>query len=139
MGFWTRVKTWLWKKESEMSAKAKSDLVRFLVTDGVKPNRVGPARVFNLKAPIALNIPPGVTVKVKLGVSCNYPLHVFQARGCLQRGLKLPDGIWAAQDADTDLELTIKNESQETALIERGDVLARAFIISNVDIFENLD
>ena len=112
----------------------KKEPVRFLVSDGVKPNRVGPARVFNLKAPMLLNIPPGATVKVNLGVSCNYPLHVFQSRGCLQRDLHLPDGIWACVDADTDLSLTIENRGRETQFIEQGDVLARAFVMDNNDL-----
>ncbi len=91
-------------------ARAKREPVRFsLGGDGLKPNRVGPARVFNLKAPLQMNIPPNATVTVKLDLVCNYPLHIFEARGVKQRGLRLPDGIWAATDADTDLVIQLRN------------------------------
>lgn len=115
-------------------AKTKKEPVRFSMGDGVKPNRVGPGRLFNLRSPIALNIPPGVSVRVDLGLACNYPLHIVQARGMLQRNLLLPDGLWAAVDADTDLQIRVDNKGSETALIERGDVLARAFILDNNDL-----
>jgi hypothetical protein len=134
MKWWTWVKTYVSRKKEPEMARAKREPVRFNVLDGVKPNRVGPARVFNLKAPIALNIPPGASVRVNLGVSCNYPLHVFQSRSMLQRHLELPDGIWAAQDADSDLTLVIANKGKEAQPIERGDVLARAFIMDNNDV-----
>lgn len=116
-------------------ARAKREPVRFsLGGDGLKPNRVGPARVFNLKAPLQMNIPPNATVTVKLDLVCNYPLHIFEARGVKQRGLRLPDGIWAATDADTDLVLQLRNETKETQLIERGDVIARAAVWDNNDL-----
>lgn len=117
------------KKEPDMSRKKEP--VRWLITDGTRPNRVGPGRVFNLRSPTPLSVPPKATVTLKLGVECNYPLHVFQSRGCLQRGLHLSDGIWAAQDSDQELSLTIENRSGDTQLVERGDVLARAFIMDN--------
>jgi hypothetical protein len=112
----------------------KKESVRFLVTDGVKPNRVGPARVFNLKAPIVLNIPAGASVRVPLGVSCNYPLQVFGTRGCLQRGLTVLEPNGPTLDADTDLVLIVKNTGKETQLIEQSDVLARAFVLDNNDL-----
>jgi hypothetical protein len=133
MGFLKWLKNKLSKKENEM-AKAKKESVRFAVLDGVKPNRVGPGKLFNLKSPLTLNIPAGATMKVDLGLSCNYPLHIIQARSMLQRSLLLPDGIWAAVDADTPLVLRIENKSKETALVERGDNLARAFVLDNNDL-----
>lgn len=135
MGFLKWLKDKLSKKEQLEMAKQKKESVRFsLGGDGIKPNRVGPGRVFNLKAPLQMNIPPNATVTVKLDVACNYPLHVFEARGVRQRGLRLPDGIWAATDADVDLVIQLKNESGQTQLIERGDVVARAFIMDNNDL-----
>jgi hypothetical protein len=134
MGFWKWLTTKLSKKESEM-ARQKKEPVRFtLGGDGIKPNRVGPGRVFNLKAPLQMNIPKDATVTVKLDVVCNYPLHVFEARGLRQRLLRLPDGIWAATDADVELVVQLRNESGQTQLIERGDVVARAFIFDNNDL-----
>jgi hypothetical protein len=130
MGLWN----WFRKKEKEMPKKERKEPVRWTVVDGMKPNRVGPARIFNLRAPFALNIPPGATVKVKLGVSCNYPLHVLEARSLRQRGLRLPDGIWAATDADIDLEVQLENKSGQLQLIEGGEPVARAFILDNNDL-----
>lgn len=115
-------------------AKTKKDPVKFTVGDGVKPNRVGPGRVFNLMSPLRLNLPPGGEMTIDLDISCNYPLHIFQTRSMLQRELTLPDGVWAAVDADTHLKLTIKNNSKETQLFDRKDVLARAFILDNSDL-----
>lgn len=134
MGFMKWLKTKLSKKEHEMP-RTKKEPVRFsLGGDGIKPNRVGPGRVFNLKAPLQMNIPPNATVTVKLDLVCNYPLHIFEARGLRQRSLRLPDGIWAATDADVDLVLQLKNESGQVQLVERGDVVARAFIMDNNDL-----
>jgi hypothetical protein len=127
------VKTYVSRKKEPDMAK-KKEPVRFSVFDGVKPNRVGPARVFNLKAPILLNIPPGASVKVPLGVACNYPLQIFQSRGCLQRDLHLAEGGGPAVDADTDLTIRVENRGKEVQLIEQGDVLARAFILDNNDL-----
>lgn len=114
--------------------KTKKAVVKFTVGDGIKPNRVGPGRVFNLMCPLKLNLPPGAEMTIGLDLSCNYPLHIFQTRSMLQRGLTLPDGLWACVDADTDLRLTIKNNSKETQLLDRKDVLARAFILDNNDL-----
>lgn len=111
---------------------AKKETVRFRLGDGVKPNRVGPARVFNLKSPLTLNIPPKAVVKVDLGLACNYPLHVFEARSLLQRGLRLlQPGVL---DADGDVIIGIENLGSEVVLLERGDVLARAAVIDNTGL-----
>ena len=125
---------WHRKKKVEQMAKKKKEPVRFTVTDGVKPTRHGPGQVFNLCSPINLNIKANATVKVNLGLRCNYPLHAFEALSMKQRGIKLPDGLWAAADAGTELIVDLRNESKDTQLVERGDAIARAFVLDNNDL-----
>lgn len=118
------------KKEPEM-AKTR---VKFTYTDGQKVDRRGPAQVFNLKAPIGITLPPGSEIKVDLGVSCNFPLHVFETRGNRARGIRLVDGIWACQDAEENLVLKMKNETQELVKFDLGETLARCAILDNSNI-----
>ena len=120
-------------KELEM-AKSKKEPVRFEVRDGIRPTRHGAAKVFNLMAPLARDIPPDGEVTIDLQVSCKYPLHVFQTKSMLARGLVLPDGLWAAVDADTSLKLVIRNTSDKLQLLERKDIVARAYIMDNNDL-----
>jgi hypothetical protein len=125
------------KKESRNMAKAKKAPLHWTVLDGVMPNRVGDARNFNLKNPLLLNIPPGATVSVDLGLSCNYPLFIFDSLSMRQRRLRLSyDSLGNPVDGGTFLKLTIKNEGTELAQLERGDVLGRAFALDNNDVEE---
>ncbi len=119
------------KKEIEMKVTKK---VKFTVADGRRPTRQGASKVFNLLAPVGMIIPAGTQVRVDLGVSCDHPLHVFQASNMVKRGVLLVDGIWAAQDADVPLILPLENRSNEDAMIEEGDTLARAAVFDNSDI-----
>lgn len=134
MGFLQTVASKFKRKKAEEMAKKKNDPVRFTVTDGLQPSRQAPGQVFNLRSPLALNIKSKSTVKLALGVSCSYPLHLFEAAGLKQRSIRLPDVIWAAYDSDEALVVELRNESDTTQLIERGDTVARAFVMDNSEI-----
>jgi len=134
MGFLQTVASKFKRKKAEEMVKKKNDPVRFTVTDGLQPTRQSPGQVFNLRSPVALNIKSKASVKLTLGVSCSYPLHLFEASGMKRRSVRLPDGIWAAHDAEESLVIELRNESDSTQLIERGDTVARAFVMDNSEI-----
>ena len=106
--------------------------VEFTCTDGIKPEQLPGMYVYKLKSPMALNIPPNVTVCVVLGVACNYPLHIFDDSGVNQKRLGLPVQQRRTFDIDKNIILYIANESNEMQLIERGDTLAKCAVLGMV-------
>lgn len=107
------------------------DDVRWTIADGKRPDRFGPARTYRLFSPLPVFVEPGQSVVVNLGVRCSYPLTVFESKGMLHQRLRLIDGCLRTFDSDTDIVLTIKNEGRERALLETGDVMAKAFVVDN--------
>ncbi len=105
-------------------------IVKFEIMDGMLPER-GPAGVFNLRCPMGMDVKPGAKLDVKLGIRCDHPVHVFEARHMVLRDIRLVDGIWAANDAGNDLVLRMENLSGREQLFERGDILARCFVVDN--------
>ncbi len=122
-------------ERNEMSKKIK---VQWKVGDGVKPTRRESDGCFELKSPLQFVLFPGVKQTIQLGVRCDHAVHVLQAWETKKKGLDLVDGVWAAQDAnpDADLSLTVINNSSEKIFIERGDILARCgiFLNNNLDV-----
>lgn len=114
-------------------AKKKTVTFKRLNGDAVIPDRDGVSETFNLRASLPLTLKPGDELMVKFGISCDRPIHIYEARGVKARGLTLVDGIWAATDRDVELSIILKNSSNEEQLIERTDVLARFFVVDNSD------
>lgn len=108
-----------------------SKTVAFKLADGMRPTRQGPAKSFNLRAPIDLTLPPGHERTLDLGLSCDHPVHIFQAAGPLSQGVILVDGIWAATDANVPLKIRIKNESKEQVFFGEGETLARCTVMDD--------
>lgn len=119
-----------WSSETVYVPKKK---VTFTKKDGLTPTRNGPARTFNLRTPMALRLGVGEERTIDLGLTCDHPVHIFQARGPLQRGLTLVDGIWAATDAEVPLTLRVRNTSGEPLLVEEGETIARCSIFDDTD------
>lgn len=117
------------KKEITMTTKK----VSFEVQDGTKPvkNKEGS---FNLRAPMPFTLPVGAEVKMKLGVRCGAPVHVFQSRHLKERGIVLVDGMWAMHDANEDLVAKLRNEGKETVQVDIGEVIAKCVVIDNSDV-----
>lgn len=107
-------------------------VVRFTRTDGFTPTRQGPAASFNLRSPVAFTLAPGEERSLDLGLSCDHPVHIFQARGPVSRGVVLVDGIWAATDADMPLVLRMRNTGDQASHFEEGETVARCTVFSDV-------
>lgn len=122
-------------KNDEKVVKAK---VKFTYEDGRKVVRQGASRVFNLRAPLVLNLPQNSKVSVKMGLKCNFPLQLVETVSMKNRGLRLADGVAPTLDADEQIVLTFENISRETQLLESGDVLVRAAVLDNSDLEEEV-
>lgn len=117
------------KKEE---AQAPKKTVTFTVGDGKAPVKDGAS--FKLRSPLALKIDPNTKAVVKLGVSANAPVLVFEAASLKQRGLRLAGGQLTAADAGEQISVTLENTSRLPALIEMGDVVAKAVVLDNSDL-----
>lgn len=131
----------LMKKKSQPASEEhpnvhKPAAVKFSISDGKKPTRDDddPSSIFNLRAPMSLMLARGEERNVRLGVSCNYPLHVLQYAKKMHL-IQLVDGVWAAQDRDQELVLRVRNVSDQDPLyIEEGETIARAAILCNAGL-----
>lgn len=96
----------------------------FSVRDGKNP--VVQNNAISLRAPVALTLTKDAKVPVDLGLSCNYPLFLYETPGLQQRGVRFLDGLAAGVDADRPITVVLENKSGVDQIIEVGDTIARA-------------
>lgn len=125
------LKAWKQERIEEVSKTGKIQ-AKFSYKDGKEVTRQDPSGVFNLRSPAQRNIPPNASIIFRLGIQCNYPIQVFEARGPKQRGLRL--STTEVVDSDEEIVLRVRNDSERTELIEIGDTLARGFVLNNLDV-----
>ena len=118
--------------EGKVSMDAiKTKTVVFKMTDGRKPTRQGAARSFNLRSPIDITLTPNSERTLDLGISCDHPVHVFQASGPLSQGVVLIDTSDSTVDSNVPLKIKIKNTSNEQVFFGEGETLARCSILDD--------
>jgi hypothetical protein len=127
------------KDEKRDEAPVQRKSVKVVFGDGMAPTR-GPGGVLNVRSPYQLNIPPNTIVSVDVGIKFSRPTLVFQTAGLRLRKVEFA-GETPAQapdnfvfDADSDVVVRLVNRGVETALIEPGDTIARAFVLEENDL-----
>jgi hypothetical protein len=105
--------------------------VEFTTLDGFKPDRDPTSGCFKLKLPMALSLQPNQEALVKLGLKCNYPVHLFASWEKKAIGIDLVDGTWACQDANQDLEVKVKNVGDKPLLLEAKETICKMAVLSN--------
>jgi hypothetical protein len=105
--------------------------IRFTIRDGVEPARQeSEGRPWALLAPTPLELRPGQSVTVRLGVECNYPTMVV---GKHRRNLRVVGG--GPFPGGEELTVIVTNADKETYILERGEQLASVFVLDNAYLF----
>src|SRR6185312_11335520 len=78
--FWKGWREKMKKPKSEEKSKMVDKTVSFKISDGRKPGRVGPGRIFTLRAPIDFVIPAGSEMSLKTGVECSHPVMIISSK-----------------------------------------------------------
>jgi hypothetical protein len=123
--FWDKKK----KEEEQMTKKT----VKFTYTDGKKVTK-GADTIFNLRSPLALNV--SAKTKIQLGVKCDHPLMVFENVQLKNRGITISSGC-GIYDAGDEIIITLSaDKTSGAAVIDFGEVIARAFVLDSSDVQE---
>lgn len=117
-------------KEEIRMAKKK---VSFNVKDGATPTRHA-SGAFNLRVPMEFKLMPNQEYKLKLGLSCDKPVHLIQIPSLRDAGVVMVDGVWAMHDAGEEICVKLRNETPNLVLFDYGQVVARCVVIDNSDI-----
>lgn len=118
------------REAKEETPVPKKIPVKFNVTDGLKPTQNPPAMTFNLRCPVPMRIEPRTQVPLKLGLSCEHPLQLFESKNLRDRGLRVVDGA-GLLDAKTDLVLRLENVGTNPQYIEAGETIVRAHVLDD--------
>lgn len=107
----------------------KLPVVKFTVTDGVLPTMEKNGSIA-LRSPLTMNIQSGLRMKIRMGLSCERPLHVFEASSAKSRGLSFSGSV-TTFDSGEEIEIEFENTSKMLVLLERGDVIAKGTVLSS--------
>lgn len=115
------------KKEENLKVVGGED--PWIPQDGPSP-RLRPDGCYDILCAVPLTLQPKTSFSFQLHLKCKVPVHMFQAKSVLDRGVALFDGGWASSDANVPLSLTLVNSSEERVMFDPGDTLARAFLMT---------
>ena len=105
--------------------------VNFVKTDGLTPTRQGASHAYNLRVPFNVRINPQTKTEIRLGLCCDYPLHVYEVLALKRDGLNITNvGVF---DAFEQIVLKVENSSSVLIAINEGETVARAHALNDVD------
>lgn len=121
------------RKKSEQ-VKDKEEVMQrkvvFTRTEGLRVKQDPTTGTFSLATPIEQRIGRMGSVAIDLGISCDRPVALCQPRGQRLRGIVF-DGP-AVFDAGDPIGVVLKNDSNDTVVLELGETVAKLLVLGGV-------